>query len=144
MINGRGYFSLDDGISETNFIYVNPRDNSMTLLLNAEQPFPEGPVMDIYFTTGYYFFGMLFLGIVLFLVGKLNRERWYGELAMRLSVVACSLALSIAVVTAGQFRGLEFDFQEAISDSTVVAVPMIMFGLCLRQLIKLNRQDKGM
>lgn len=137
-------YSVKEDLSEANFIYVNPSDNSMTLILNGGNPFPEAPVMDVYSTTLYYCIGMLFLSIVLFLVGRLNREHWYGELAMRLSVVVFSLAASAVVVTAGQFRGLENDFREAFIDSTAVAAPMTLFGLFLRQLIQLNRKDRGL
>ena len=129
---------------ETNFIYVDPSEGSMTLILNAEQPFPEGPMMDVEPYTGYYAAGFVFLGALCFLFDMLNRNRWYGELAGRLAVVAVSLAISTVVVTAGRFTGLAGDFQEMLVDSSAVAVPMTLFGLCLRQLIKLNRQDKGL
>lgn len=129
---------------ETNFIYVDPSEGSMTLILNADQPFPEGPMMDVEHYTGYYVAGFVFLAVVCFLFGTLNRSRWYGELAGRLAVVAGSLAISAIIVTAGQFAGLAGDFHEMLIDSTAVAVPMTLFGLCLRQLIKLNRRDKGL
>ena len=33
-------------------------------------------------------------------------------------------------------------FTEMLVDSTVVVIPMVLFGLCVLELIKLNRQDK--
>lgn len=144
MINGKGAISLGEGVSDTNFIYVDPRDYSMTLILNAEKPFPEKPLMDVNFHTGYYCIGMVFACILCVLFSMHYRDRWYGELAGRLAVLIGSLALSVVIVKAGQLSGLQGDFHEAFLDSTAVAVPMTLFGLCLRQLIKLNRQDKGM
>lgn len=144
MVHGKGAISLGSGVSETNFIYVDPSDNSMTLILNAEQPFPEEPMMDVYFHTGYYCIGMAFVCILCALLSMHFKGYWYGELAGRLAVLLGSLALSAVIVTAGQFSGLEGTFQEALIDSTAVAVPMTLTGLCARQLIKLNRQDKGL
>ena len=132
------------GYTEMNFWYVDINENSMHLLRNAEQPFPEGPMMDVEPYTGYYAAGFVFLGAVCFLFDMLNRNRWYGELAGRLAVLSVSLAISAVVVTAGRFTGLAGDFQEMLVDSSAVALPMTLFGLCLRQLIKLNRQDKGL
>ena len=130
--------------SETNFIYVDPSEHSMTLVLNADQPFPDGPMMDVDSDAAYFVFGLGFLTVVCFLFGTMNRNRWYGELAGRLAVVAGSLAISTVIVTAGQLYGLEGDFQEALIDSSAVALPMTLFGLCVLQLLKLNRQDKGL
>ena len=130
--------------TKTNFWYRDPGESSMTLILNAEQPFPKEPLMNVYPYTGYYCAGLAFLAIVCFLYGMVNKNCWHGELAFRLSIVLISLAVSGVVVTAGQFMGLEGDFQEMLIDSTAVAVPMALFGLCVRQLIKLNRQDKGL
>lgn len=129
---------------ETNFIYVDPSEGSMTLILNGNQAFPDGPMMDVEHYTGYYAAGLVFLAVICFLFGMLNRNRWYGELAERLAIAAFCLSISAVVVTAGQLAGLAGDFQEMLVDSTAVAVPMTLFGLCVRQLIKLNRQDRGL
>ena len=128
----------------TNFIYVNPREHSMTLIHNADQPMPNGPQMVTYPDTLYYTLAMAAVSIFLFLLGKFFRGKWYAELFVRLALITSSLAISVVVVTAGQFYGLEGDFKEALLDSTVVAVPMFMFGACLRQLIMLNRRDRGL
>ena len=137
------FYSLDKP-SETNFIYENLSENSMTLILNAEQPFPDGPIMQVESYTGYYAASLAFLAVVGILFGALYKNRWYGELAFRLSIVLGSLALSALVVTAGQLRGLDGCFQQILVDSSAVAVPMTLFGLCVLQLLKLNRQDKGL
>jgi len=137
------FYSLENP-DETNFIYENPSENSMTLILNAEQPFPDGPIMNVESYTGYYVAGLAFLAVVCILVGMLYRNRWYGELATRLAILLGSLAISAVIVTAGQLRGLDGCFQEMLVDSTAVALPMTLFGLCVHQLIKLNRQDKGL
>ena len=137
------FYSLENP-GETNFIYENPSENSMTLILNAEQPFPDGPIMNVESNTGYYVAGMAFLAVVCILFGMLYRNRWYGELAIRLAILLGSMAISAVIVTAGQLRGLDGCFEEALVDSSVVALPMTLFGLCVHQLIKLNRQDKGL
>lgn len=128
----------------TNFIYSNPKDHSMTLILNANQPFPEEPLIDIHSDTLFYTVILAAVSLFLFLGGKYFREKWYGELCVRIALITSSLAISVMIVTAGQLTGLDGDFQEAIVDSTVVALPMGLFVLTLRQLIRLNRQDKGL
>lgn len=132
------------GQTEMNFWYVDINENSMHLLRNADKPFPEEPLVSVDYYKAYFVAGFAFLAVVCFLFGMLNRTRWYGELAGRLAVVSGSLSISAVVVTAGQFAGLAGDFQEMLVDSTAVAVPMTLFGLCVRQLIKLNRQDRGL
>ena len=129
---------------ETNFIYTCPRDHSMTLILNADQPLPDGPQIATHSDILYYLLGMAGFSVLCFFLEKYFRGKWYGELVSRIAIVAGSLAISVIIVTAGQVCGLERDFQEAVIDSTAVAIPMALFGLCVRQLIKLNRQDKGL
>lgn len=128
----------------TNFIYTDPGSLSMTLLLNAGQPLPEEPIMEVNQNCAYYAVAMAALSALCILAGMLYRGRWYGELTLRLGVVLGSLAVSCVVVTAGQLRGLDGAFQEMLTDSSVVAVPMALFGLCVLQLVKLNRRDRGM
>lgn len=129
---------------ETNFIYTCPRDYSMTLILNADQPLPDGPQIGTHSDILYYLLGMTGFSVICFLLGNYFRGRWYGELISRIAIVEASLAISVVIVSAAQFYGLEGDFREALIDSTAVALPMGLFGLCLRQLIQLNRQDKGL
>lgn len=143
LFDNSSFYELENP-TESNFIYVDPSENSMTLILNADQPFPDAPLMDVYPYTAYYVYGLVGLCVLCVLFSTLYRNRWYGELASRLSILIGSLALSAVIVTAGQLTGLAGDFKEAVVDSTAVAVPMCLFGLCVRQLIKLNRQDKGL
>ena len=137
------FYSLENPY-ETNFIYENPIENSMTLLLNADQPFPEGPMMDVEPYTVYYVYSFVGVCVLACLMAMYFRGKWSGELFWRLSIVAGSLALSAVIVTAGQLSGLTGHFHETLVDSTAVALPMTLFGLCVRQLIKLHRQDKGL
>ena len=142
-MNTTGEYYLENP-KDTNFIYVHPAKHSMTLILNAGQSLPDGPKTVIYSDILYFIISMAVLSVAFILAGKYFREKWYGELLMRIAMVAGSLAVSVIVVTAGQMYGLENDFREALIDSTAVTLPMCLFGLCLRQLIKLNRQDKGL
>lgn len=144
MFDSSSTYLMADGMNGTNFWYYDPGQSSITLLLNAKHPFPEDPMMKNDPYSLYYVFGMAAIGVLCFLASMLSKGKWYGELAGRFSVVLLSLALSVVVVTAGHFNGLEGHFREALIDSTVVALPMCLFGLCVRQLVKLNRQDKGL
>lgn len=144
MFDSASTYSLSDGMNRTNFWYRDPGESSMKLILNADRPLPEEPLMEVYPYIGYYCAGLAFLAALCFMFGEVNRNSRYGELGFRLSIVLISLSASGAVVTAGQFMGLEGDFLEMLVESTIVAIPMCLFVLCIRQLIRLNRQDKGL
>jgi len=137
-------YSLGENVEKTNFIYVDPSQSSMTLILNADQPFPDAPLMNVDPYTAYYVYGLAGVCILACLMGMYFRNKWFGELFWRLSILLGSLALSAVIVTAGHFSGLEGHFHEALVDSSAVALPMCLFGLYVRQIIRLNRQDKGL
>ena len=88
----------------------------------------------------YYMGGIATVSILCFFAGRYFRAKWYGELLLRFAIVSGSLAVAMIVVATTMPYSI---LKEAIVDSTVVALPMCLFGLCVRQLIKLNRQDKG-
>lgn len=142
MDNRSSYTMEDDQVP--NFIYVNPNDNSMTLLLNSGRPFPEEPLMQVDHIKGYYAAGMAALAVVIFLTGMLFKESWYGEAAQRIGIVFGCVALSAVVVTAGHFASINQGLQETIIDSSAVALPMSLCALCVRQIILFNRKDKGL
>lgn len=137
-------YSLEDCNAGTNFWYLDTRDNSYEIILNADKPFPEGPLMDVGSNIGYYVYGMAVLCVFCMILGMLFKDKWYGEVVGRISILFGSLALSAVIVTAGQFAELYGAFTEMMVDSTAVAIPMTLFGLCVRQLYKLNKQDKGL
>ena len=138
LFDNSSFYELENA-EKTNFIYRDASDGSMTLLLNADQPFPETPLMNVDSYTAYYVYGLAGICVLFCLIGIYFRGRWIGELFWRLGIVSGSLALSTMIVTAGQLSGLEGHFHEAIIDGSVVAVPMCLFGLCIHQLRKLNK-----
>lgn len=138
LFDNSSFYELENA-DNTNFIYRDATDGSMTLILNADQPFPETPMMNVDSYTAYYVYGLVGICILVSLMGIYFRGKWIGELFWRLAIVAASLALSTMIVTAGQLSGLEGHFQEALVDGSVVALPMCLFGLCIHQLIKLNK-----
>lgn len=85
--------------------------------------------------------GMAGGSVLCFFAGRYFREKWYGELLGRFAIVSGSLAISLVIVAAGTPYSA---VKEAVTDSTVVALPLCLFGLCLHQIIKLNRRDKGL
>lgn len=142
-IDNRSTYTMQDDLVP-NFVYVDPNNNSMTLLLNSGRPFPEQPLMEVSYSKAYYTAGMAALAVIVFLIGLYFKHTWYGETAQRIGIVCGCLALSAVIVTAGQFASINLSLQETIIDSTAVAVPMSLFALCVRQLILLNRKDKGL
>lgn len=137
-------YTMEDSGIIPNFIYVDPQDNSMTLLLNSENPFPEKPLIEVSHNKGYYTAAMATLAVMIFLTGLLFRGKWYGEIAQRVGILCGCLAVSAVIVNAGQFASIDPGLRETIVDSTAVAVPMCLCALCVRQLILMNRKDKGL
>lgn len=135
---------LDGGGQIPNFVYVDPRSNSITLLLDSGNLLPEKPLMQIDFYKAYYTAAMALLGVLIFLIGRRFGKTWYGEATQRIGILCGCLAVSAVVVNAGQFASINTALRETIIDSTAVAVPMCLCALCIRQLILLNRQDRGL
>lgn len=138
------YYIMKDSGHISNFIYVNPRDNSMTLLLDSGNPLPEKPLLEPSYHKAYYAAGMAAVAVLVFLTGRFIRKKWYVELAQRVGILCASLSVSAVIVTAGQFACIDQALRETIIDSTAVAVPMFLCALCVRQLIAMNRKDKGL
>lgn len=137
-------YSLEDDINGTNFWYVDPSENSYQIILNAQKPFPEGTLMEVYVNTAYYVFGLAALCIFCMLLGMFFKNKWFGEALGRISILFGSAAISAMIVTAGQFASTTPELRETIIDSSAVALPMTLFALCVRQIMKLNKQDKGL
>lgn len=89
----------------------------------------------------YWVAGMAAASVLCFFTGRYFREKWYGELLGRIAIVSGSLAISLVIVAEGTPYSA---VKEAVTDSAVVALPLCLFGLCIHQIIKLNRRDKGL
>lgn len=137
-------YNLEDCNAGTNFWYYDPSEDAMELLMDVGNPYPSESLMKVNYQMEAYVVGFAILCIVCILLGRVFRNRWYGVLSERIAILCGSLAVSAVIVTAGQLFELYGAFTEMVVDSTAVAVPMCLFGLCIRQLIKLNRQDKGL
>lgn len=138
-------YQLEGGASSYNLWYCNAKDGKGdTLLWDAGNPLPEGDFADVNYHLAYYCAALVVLAAFLVMVGRHWKGKWYGELFTRLAILCASLCLSAVIVTAGQFMEIYGEFTEAMTDSTVVAVPMTLTSLFGRQLYLLNKQDKGL
>lgn len=137
-------YSVDGANANANFWYYDPSEDTMSLLLDAGEPYPEGNLMKVSFHVEAYIILLAVLSLGFILLGRMLRSRRYGEVFMRIAIMLASLSASAVIVTAGQFHELWGAFNEMVVDSTAVALPMTLTGLCLRQLHILNRRDKGM
>ena len=132
------------GEEGTNFWYCDLAKGQEVLILEGGQPHPDGKLIKDGLRIRYYVYGLVLLCVLAIAVGIFFRGRWYGLLAMRVGILAGSGALSAVIVTAGQLVDIYGRFTEMLVDSTVVALPMVLCSLCIMQLIRLNRQDKGL
>jgi len=137
-------YALEDQTGKVNFWYVDPSENSYQLLHNGGAAFPSGTIMDVYINGAYYIAVLVSVCIVCVFLGQIFKGKWFGELAIRFAIILGCLAISAVIVHAGEFASINGDLRETIVDSSAVALPMSLFGLFLRQILKFNRQDKCM
>lgn len=142
---GTQMYQWEGGASSYNFWYLNAKDGTVeTLLWDAGNPHPQVPLKSVNYHIAYYIVILAALCVACFLIERKLTDRWAGKLAGCFSVLFGSIAVSVMIVTAGQFVELWGEFTEAFQKSLVVAIPMSLCVLCVRKLIRLNRQDKGL
>lgn len=137
-------YSLVDGINKTNFWYCDLSNGTMKLILDKGMPHPDGIMMKDGNRVRTYVLGSALLCALCMFAGAILRRKWQGELLIRLGILTGSCCVSALIVTAGQLVDIYGRFTEMLVDSTVVAIPMALCGMCVFQLVKLNRQDKGL
>jgi len=136
-------YTVNDG-DHVNFWYYDMASGDVTLLLDGKQPYPEQALYRDSNRIRAYTFGLTGVCVFLAALGICFRRRWYGKMAMRMAIVTGSCALSSVIVTAGQLADIYGRFTEMLVDSSIVVLPMTLCGLCIMQLVQLNRQDKGL
>lgn len=114
-----------------------------TLLWEGGNLTPMEPLYHINYNLAYYCAALLLMAVLLVLIGRHFRGKWYGELCICLSIWCGCLCLSTIIVTAGQLMEIYGEFTEGLIDSTAVALPMTLTALFGRRLYLLNKQDKG-
>ena len=136
-------YTVNDG-DHVNFWYYDMASGDVTLLLDGKQPYPEQALYQDSNHIRVYTFGLTGVCVLLAALGICFRRRWYGKMAIRMAILTGSCALSSVIVTVGQLADIYGRFTEMLVDSSIVVLPMTLCGLCIMQLIQLNRQDKGL
>ena len=129
---------------KVNFWYYDMASGEATMLRDGGQLHPQQPLYQDSGHIRVYVYGLALLCALSMVGGMWLRSFWYGQLAIRLGILAGSAAISAVIVTAGQLVDIYGEFTEMIVDSSIVALPMALCGLCVMQLIQLNRKDKGL
>ena len=144
------YDSMDNTSSyelemeNTNFWYYDLSEDTAELILDGGMPGPAEPLMRDGNRVEGYVSSMAIICITFTAAGMLLDRKWYGQLLIRAAIIAGSCLVSSVIVTAGNLVDVYGRFPEMMVDSTVVMVPMVMCGLCVYELVKLERQDKGL
>ena len=142
---GTQKYQWEGGASSYNFWYLNAKDGTAdTLLWDAGNPHPQIPLKDVNYTLAYYAGILAAMCVVCMILQRKFGKYRFGKLADYFSVWFGSLAVSVVIVTAGQFAELSGKFREAFDESILLAIPMSLCVLCVRKLIRLNRLDKGL
>lgn len=136
-------YAVNDG-DHVNFWYYDMASGDVTLLLDGKQPYPEHALFRDSNHIRVYIYGLTGVCVLLAALGICFRRRWYGKMAMSMAILTGSCALSSVIVTAGQMADIYGRFTEMLVDSSIVALPMVLCGLCAIQLIQLKRRDKGL
>ena len=142
---GTHKYQWEGGASSYNFWYLNPKDGTAhTLLWDAGNPHPQAPLRYVNYGLAYYVGILAAICVVCMIVQRKFGKYRLGKLAGYCSVWFGSVAVSVVIVTAGQFVELWDKFREAFDEGILLAIPMSLCVLCVSKLIRLNRQDKGL
>ena len=142
---GTHRYQFDGGASSYNFWYLNPWDGTVeTLLWDAGNAHPQVPLKKVNYHLAYYVVILAFMCAACAFLERKIRRSLLGKIVGGLGVFFGSVAVSVLIVTAGQLVELWGEFTEAFLESLIVAIPMCLCALCIRQLILLNRKDKGL
>lgn len=144
LMDNTSTYSIGEGTDGMNFWYCNPPKGSMELILDNGNPYTDTVVIEEGYRIKAFVIGMSILCAICMAVGIMFRRKCFGLLIIRTGILAGCVALSTVIVTAGQLVDISDRFTEMLVDSTVVALPMVLCGLCVMQLILLNRQEKGL
>ena len=142
---GAKTYQLPGGASSQNFWYCDPwTGKGAVLLWDAGNPYDGEPLGDVNFHLAYYFCILIGASAILFLIAHINKGRWFGEIVARLAIFVGCNAVSLLIVTAGQFMEIWGEFTAGMVNAFVQSIPLTLTVLLARQLHKLNKQDKGM
>ena len=142
---GAKIYQLPGGASSQNFWYCNPwTGRGETLLWDAGNSYDGEPLGDVNFHLAYYFCILIGVSAILFLIAHINEKKWFAEIIARVAIFTGCNAVSLLIVTAGQFMEIWGEFTAGMVNSLVHAVPMTITVLLARRLRRLNKQDGGM
>lgn len=144
LMDNTSTYSIGEGTDGMNFWYCNPAKGSMELILDNGNPYTDTVVIEEGYRIKAFVIGMSILCAICMAVGIMFRRKCFGLLIIRTGILAGCVALSAVIVTAGQLVDMYGRFAEMLMNSAVVALPMFLCGMCIMQLILLNRQEKGL
>lgn len=142
---GAKIYQLPGGASSQNFWYCNPwTGKGASLLWDAGNHYNGEALGDVNFHLAYYFYILIGVCVILCLIAHCCEKNWIGEIFARLAIFAGCNAVSLLIVTAGQFMEIWGEFTSGMVNGLVLSVPMTLTVVMARQLRRLNRQDRGM
>lgn len=142
---GAKIYQLPGGASSQNFWYCNPwTGKGESLLWDAGNHYNGEPLGDVNFHLAYYFYILIGACVILCLIAHCCEKRWVGEIFARLAIFTGCNAVSLLIVTAGQFMEIWGEFTAGMVNGLVLSIPLTLTVLMARQLHRLNKQDKGM
>ena len=142
---GAKIYQLPGGATSQNFWYCDPlTGKGATLLWDAGNSYDGHPLGSVNFHLAYYFCILIGLSAIMVLVAHMNEKKCFSEIINRLAIFFGCNALSLLIVTAGQFMEIWGEFTDGFVNGAVHSVPLTLTVLLARQLHKLNKQDKGL
>lgn len=142
---GAKTYQLPGGASSQNFWYCDPWSGKGAVLLwDAGNYYDGEPLGDVNFHLLHYFFILIGCSAILFLIAHINDKKWFGEIFARFAILAGCNAVSLLIVTAGQFMEIWGEFTAGMVNAAVLSIPMTLTVLMARHLHRLNKHDKGL
>lgn len=142
---GAKLYQLPGGASSQNFWYCNPwTGKGEVLLWDAGNYYDGEPLGSVNFHLAYYFYLLIGVCAILCLIAHCCGKRWVGEIFARLAIFVGCNAVSLLIVTAGQFMEIWGEFTSGMVNGLVHSIPLTITILLARELFRLNRKEKGM
>ena len=134
---------IDPDISKNNFCYINAKDGTVEKVIwEGAYPVVQVPLKDVNYHIGYYFAGLIVLALLFTAAAYLMRKIKFARFIRITAVFFGCAALSVLIVSAGQFMELWSEFTECFQKGWLLTIPMFATALCGMKLFDLNRKDR--
>lgn len=132
----------DPDMAKNNYCYINAKDGTVEKVIwEGEYPVAQVPLKNVNYHIGYYFTGLTVLALLFTAAACLMRKHKFVFFFRIAATFFGCAALSVLIVSAGQFMELWSEFTECFQKGWLLTIPMFATALCGMKLYDLNQKD---